>query len=103
MWLRAVRTENLREILHSQPEVGSGVLDIYGNGRGCEICKPALSYMLDIGAAITTRTVRFINDRVHANIQKDGTFQSFPDPWRRHHTRGAARIADVAEMYTCRW
>ena len=57
------------------------VLDIYGNGNGCEVCKPALSYMLDMlwcGDHDEDRSARFINDRVHANIQKDGTFSVVP-------------------------
>ena len=79
------------------------VLDIYGNGIGCEVCKPALSYMLDMlwcGDHDEDRSARFINDRVHANIQKDGTFSVVP------RMRGGVtspdelrRIADVAEKY----
>jgi nitrite reductase (NADH) large subunit len=96
--------ENLREILRSQRlKSVQEVLDIYGNGRGCEICKPALSYMLDmiwLGDHDEDRSARFINDRVHANIQKDGTFSVVP------RIRGGVttpaelrRIADVAEKY----
>ena len=79
------------------------VLDIYGNGSGCEVCKPALSYMLDMlwcGDHDEDRSARFINDRVHANIQKDGTFSVVP------RIRGGVttpaelrRIADVADKY----
>jgi nitrite reductase (NADH) large subunit len=96
--------ENLREILRSQRlKSVQDVLDIYGNGRGCEICKPALSYMLDmiwLGDHDEDRSARFINDRVHANIQKDGTFSVIP------RIRGGVttpaelrRIADVADKY----
>ncbi len=96
--------ENLREILRSQRlKSVQDVLDIYGNGRGCEVCKPALSYMLDMiwcGDHDEDRSARFINDRVHANIQKDGTFSVVP------RIRGGVttpaelrRIADVAEKY----
>ena len=79
------------------------VLEIYGNGSGCEVCKPALSYMLDMlwcGDHDEDRSARFINDRVHANIQKDGTFSVVP------RIRGGVtspdelrRIADVADKY----
>jgi nitrite reductase (NADH) large subunit len=82
------------------------VLEIYGNGIGCEICKPALSYMLDMlwcGDHEEDRSARFINDRVHANIQKDGTFSVVP------RIRGGVtspdelrRIADVADKYKVR-
>ncbi len=96
--------DNLREILRSQQlKSVREVLEIYGNGLGCEICKPALSYMLDMiwcGDHEEDRAARFINDRVHANIQKDGTFSVVP------RMRGGVtspselrRIADVAEKY----
>ena len=74
--------EKLRDILRSQRlRSVQEVLDIYGNGHGCEICKPALSYMMDMlwcGDHDEDRSARFINDRVHANIQKDGTFSVVP-------------------------
>jgi nitrite reductase (NADH) large subunit len=96
--------ENLREILRSQRlRSVQEVLDIYGAGPGCEVCKPALSYMLDMlwcGDHDEDRSARFINDRVHANIQKDGTFSVIP------RIRGGVtspdelrRIADVADKY----
>ena len=96
--------DQLREILRSQRlKAVQDVLDIYGNGQGCEICKPALSYMLDMlwcGDHAEDRSARFINDRVHANIQKDGTFSVIP------RMRGGVttpdelrRIADVADKY----
>jgi len=99
--------ENLREILRSQRlRSVQEVLDIYGDGRGCEICKPALSYMLDMlwcGDHDEDRSARFINDRVHANIQKDGSFSVIP------RIRGGVttpdelrRIADVADKYRVR-
>ena len=99
--------DNLREILRSQQlRSVQEVLDIYGNGIGCESCKPALSYMLDMlwcGGHDEDRSARFINDRVHANIQKDGTFSVVP------RIRGGVtspdelrRIADVAERYNVR-
>jgi nitrite reductase (NADH) large subunit len=96
--------DRLRDILRSQQlRSVQDVLDIYGNGTGCEVCKPALSYMLDMlwcGDHDEDRSARFINDRVHANIQKDGTFSVIP------RIRGGVttpaelrRIADVAEKY----
>lgn len=99
--------DNLREILRSQRlRSVQEVLEIYGNGVGCEVCKPALSYMLDMlwcGDHDEDRSARFINDRVHANIQKDGTFSVVP------RIRGGVtspdelrRIADVAEKYQVR-
>jgi len=96
--------EQLREMVRSQQMRSvQDVLDIYGNGKGCEVCKPALSYIVDVmqcGDHEEDRSARFINDRVHANIQKDGTFSVVP------RMRGGVttpselrRIADVAEKY----
>jgi nitrite reductase (NADH) large subunit len=96
--------DQLREIIRSQKlKSVQDVLDIYGNGRGCEICKPALSWLVDVafcGGHNEDRSARFINDRVHANIQKDGTFSVVP------RMRGGIttpdelrRIADVADKY----
>ena len=96
--------DRLREILRSaRLKSVQEVLEIYGNGPGCEVCKPALSYMLDMlwcGDHDEDRSARFINDRVHANIQKDGTFSVIPRI--RGGVTSAAelrRIADVADKY----
>jgi len=99
-----ISEEQLREIVRSQRiRSVQEVLNIYGNGLGCEACKPALSYMMDVvwcGEHKEDRSARFVNDRVHANIQKDGTFSVVP------RIRGGVtspeelrRIADVAEKY----
>jgi len=41
--------ENLREMVRSQQiKSVQDVLEIYGNGIGCDVCKPALSYMMDV-------------------------------------------------------
>jgi nitrite reductase (NADH) large subunit len=99
--------EQLRDIIRSQKlKSVQEVLDIYGNGKGCEICKPALSWLVDVascGAHNEDRSARFINDRVHANIQNDGTFSVIP------RMRGGVtspdelrRIADVADKYNVR-
>ncbi len=99
--------EQLRDIVKGQQlKSVQEVLNVYGNRKGCEVCKPALSYMLDMlwcGGHDEDRSARFINDRVHANIQKDGTFSVVP------RMRGGVtspdelrRIADVAEKYNVR-
>jgi nitrite reductase (NADH) large subunit len=99
--------EQLRDIIRGQKlKSVEEVLNVYGNRKGCEVCKPALSYMLDMvwcGEHDEDRSARFINDRVHANIQKDGTFSVIP------RMRGGVttsdelrRIADVADKYKVR-
>jgi len=99
--------EQLRDIIRGQKlKSVEEVLHVYGNRKGCEVCKPALSYMLDMiwcGEHEEDRSARFINDRVHANIQKDGTFSVVPrmrgGVTTPHELR---RIADVAEKYNVR-
>ena len=99
--------EQLRDIIKGQRfKSVQEILDIYGNGKGCHICKPALSYLIDVawcGDHEEDRSARFINDRVHANIQNDGTFSVVP------RIRGGVtspqelrKIADVAEKYNVR-
>ncbi|MDX1981548.1 MAG: nitrite reductase large subunit NirB [Bryobacteraceae bacterium] len=99
--------EKLRDIIRSQRlKSVQEVLDIYGDGKGCEVCKPAVSYLVDVvwcGDHEEDRSARFINDRVHANIQNDGTFSVVPR-MRGGVTTPAElrRIADVAEKYNVR-
>ncbi len=96
--------DKLRDIIRSQKlKSVTEVLEIYGNGIGCEVCKPALAYLVDVvhcGGHEEDRSARFINDRVHANIQKDGTFSVVPR-MRGGVTTPAElrRIADVADKY----
>jgi nitrite reductase (NADH) large subunit len=46
---------------------------------------------------------RFINERAHANIQKDGTYSVVPRMWGGLTTPNELRaIADAAEKYRCR-
>ncbi len=92
---RGLRNQNLRSV--------SEVLTVYGNGVGCSSCRPALSYLLDEiwqGAHTEERASRFVNDRVHANIQKDGTFSVVPRMRGGLTTASELRrIADVAEKF----
>ena len=44
---------------------------------GCAACRPALNYYLLCawpGAFVDDNQSRFVNERMHANIQKDGTY-----------------------------
>ncbi len=99
--------DRLREMLRGQQiKSVQEVLDIYGNGAGCEVCKPALSYMMDMlwcGGHDEDRSARFINDRVHANIQRDGTFSVVPRMRGGVTSPGELRrIADAADKYNVR-
>ncbi len=57
------------------------LLDAYGTGDGCEVCKPAVaSIMASVYAEIATRqtTIQDTNDRFLANIQRGGTYSVVP-------------------------
>jgi nitrite reductase (NADH) large subunit len=70
---------------------------------GCAKCRPALNYYLIAywpGEARDDPQSRFINERAHANIQKDGTYSVVPRMWGGVTTPAELRaIADVAEKY----
>lgn len=74
-----------------------------GTGRECGTCKPALAYLVSEICANQhreERDARFINDRVHANIQRDGTFSVVPRMYGGVTTPAELRrIADVADKY----
>ena len=71
--------------------------------NGCATCRPALNYYLISTwphEAKDDPQSRFINERAHANIQKDGTYSVVPRMWGG--TTNAAelrRIADVVDKY----
>ena len=70
---------------------------------GCAKCRPALNYYLLAtwpGEYIDDSQSRFINERVHANIQKDGTFSVVPRMWGGMTSAKELRaIADVVEKF----
>jgi nitrite reductase (NADH) large subunit len=65
--------------------------------------KPGLASLLNTIWAheyVPERDARFINERVHANIQKDGTFSVVPQmAGGVTNPAELRRIADVAEKY----
>ncbi|MDP2072100.1 nitrite reductase large subunit NirB [Methylotenera sp.] len=71
--------------------------------NGCATCRPALNYYLLSSwphEAVDDPQSRFINERVHANIQKDGTFSVIPRMYGGVTTPDQLRkIADVADKY----
>jgi len=70
---------------------------------GCAKCRPALNYYLvcDWPADYADDyQSRFINERVHANIQKDGTYSVVPRMWGGMTSSHELRtIADVVDKY----
>ncbi|HMA11404.1 MAG TPA: nitrite reductase large subunit NirB, partial [Steroidobacteraceae bacterium] len=71
--------------------------------NGCASCRPALNYYLIStwpGEAEDDPQSRFINERAHANIQKDGSYSVIPRMWGGQTTPAELRrIAEVAEKY----
>jgi len=70
---------------------------------GCSKCRPALNYYLICqwpAEGLDDYQSRFINERAHANIQKDGTYSVIPRMWGGGTTPTELRaIADVADKY----
>ncbi len=70
---------------------------------GCHVCRPALNYYLLADWPIEYKDdpqSRFINERKHANIQKDGTFSVVPRMWGGiTNARELRAIADAADKY----
>ncbi|MEO6395849.1 MAG: nitrite reductase large subunit NirB [Devosia sp.] len=70
---------------------------------GCAKCRPALNYYLLAnwpGEYEDDGQSRFINERVHANIQKDGTYSVVPRMWGGLTSSTELRaIADVVDKF----
>ncbi|WP_293676821.1 nitrite reductase large subunit NirB [uncultured Phenylobacterium sp.] len=70
---------------------------------GCSTCRPALNYYLLCAwpeGYRDDRQSRFINERVHANIQKDGTYSVVPRMWGGVTSAAELRaIADVVDKF----
>jgi nitrite reductase (NADH) large subunit len=70
---------------------------------GCAKCRPALNYYLVCewpGEYADDYQSRFVNERVHANIQKDGSYSVVPRMWGGVTSAGELRaIADVVDKF----
>jgi nitrite reductase (NADH) large subunit len=71
--------------------------------NGCASCRPAVNYYLISSwpkEAVDDPQSRFINERSHANIQKDGTYSVIPRMWGGETTSSELRrIADAVDKY----
>jgi|HubBroStandDraft_1064217.scaffolds.fasta_scaffold00073_38 nitrite reductase (NADH) large subunit len=97
----AVRREILAQRLQTIPEVLRALG--WATGDGCHSCRPALNYYLLCAWPGTYRDdaqSRFVNERMHANIQKDGTYSVIPRMWGGQTSAAELRaIADVVDRY----
>ncbi|MCW5653531.1 nitrite reductase large subunit NirB [Hydrogenophaga sp.] len=93
----AIRTQKYLSIA----EVFSGMG--WRTPNGCATCRPAVNYYLISTWPKEARDdpqSRFINERAHANIQKDGTYSVIPRMWGGETTAAELRrIADVVDKY----
>jgi nitrite reductase (NADH) large subunit len=97
----AVRAAIIEKRLKSIPAV-MRALD-WTTPDGCASCRPALNYYLLCawpGEYVDDSRSRFVNERMHANIQKDGTYSVIPRMWGGTTSAAELRaIADVVDKF----
>ncbi len=94
---RLIRAAGLKSIPAVMQEGG------WKTSCGCAKCRPALNFYLLAEWPLEyedDEQSRFVNERNHANIQKDGTYSVMPRMWGGMTTPAELRaIADAAEKY----
>ena len=92
--IRGMRLTTSKEVMN--------VLE-WSNTEGCSKCRPALNYYLAMvwpEEHEDERESRFVNERNHANIQKDGTYSVVPRMYGGVTTpKDLKKIAEIAEKY----
>jgi len=92
-----IKTKELKSRYAIMQELG------WKTSGGCPSCQPALNYYLLADWPLEYKDdyqARFINERVHANIQKDGTFSVIPRMWGGVTNAAELRaIADVVDRF----
>ena len=96
-----VRREIVAQDMRAIPEVMQKLH--WTTPDGCSSCRPALNYYLLCalpGEYVDDQQSRFVNERMHANIQKDGTYSVVPRMWGGlTNPRELRAIADVVEKF----
>jgi nitrite reductase (NADH) large subunit len=94
---RMIKAQGLKSIPAVMQDLG------WKTVGGCASCRPALNYYLISDWPldyVDDRQSRFVNERNHANIQKDGTYSVVPRMWGGVTTSAELRaIADAADRY----
>lgn len=99
------RDEVVESIARMKLKTSKEVMHVleWRNPEGCSKCRPALNYYLGMVFPEEHEDElesRFVNERNHANIQKDGTFSVVPRIYGGVTTpEELKRIADVAGKY----
>ncbi|TXC89483.1 NAD(P)/FAD-dependent oxidoreductase [Metabacillus litoralis] len=92
--IKAKGLKHIREVMN--------VLD-WESEEGCSKCRPALNYYLGMVNPIEyedERESRFVNERMHANIQKDGTYSVVPRMYGGvTNAKDLRKIADVVDKF----
>jgi nitrite reductase (NADH) large subunit len=92
-----IRNEHLLTIADVYQRMG------WRTPNGCSSCRPAVNYYLISTwpkEAKDDPQSRFINERSHANIQKDGSYSVIPRMWGGETTADELRrIADAVDKY----
>jgi nitrite reductase (NADH) large subunit len=94
---QAIREQHLLTIDAVQRQMG------WRTPNGCASCRPALNYYLLSSwpkEAVDDPQSRYINERSHANIQKDGTYSVIPRMWGGMTSADELRrIADAVDKF----
>ncbi len=103
--------EDVRQAIRTPLSDGSQLLSIdavyrhlnWRTPNGCATCRPAVNYYLISTwpkEALDDPQSRYINERSHANIQRDGTYSVIPRMWAGETTADELRrIADAVDKY----
>ena len=95
---RLIKAKSLRSIPAVMQELE------WQTSCGCAKCRPALNYYLVCDwpdEYADDYQSRFVNERVHANIQKDGTYSVVPRMWGGVTSAAELRaIADVVDKFS---
>jgi nitrite reductase (NADH) large subunit len=94
---RLIKAKELKSIPALMQELG------WKTSCGCAKCRPALNYYMISdwpGEYEDDAQSRYINERIHANIQKDGTYSVVPRMWGGVTSAKELRaIADVVDKF----
>ncbi len=94
---RLIKSQSIKTMPALMQEAG------WKSSCGCHVCRPALNYYLIAQWPLEYEDdaqSRLVNERNHANIQKDGTYSVMPRMWGGMTTPDELRaIAEAADKY----